>query len=269
MRMVWCLALVLLVNPAIANTSADSILSKVRDREDGRDYICDVKLKTYFKGGNTRIRESYMLQKDLEGKEISTIFFYAPADVRNVAFQTISYKENMDKNDDQRIYFPAFRKIRRISTEDKRGSFMGSMFSYIDLDKVRVSDYKSRLISEEIFDKRPVWIIERIPESQDVINKTGYYKSKVWVDRERMIILRQQYFDAKGVIFKEQVSTDVKKVQDIWTVMTSEMLNHDNGTRSEMIFSNMKYNVGIGNKYFTRRALKTGYSKSDISQLRQ
>jgi hypothetical protein len=89
------------------------------------------------------------------------------------------------------MYLPAFRKVRRISGQDKRGAFMGATYAILILDKLRVKDYHSTLEGEEKVNGRDSWKIERIPVSQDVINKNGYNRTLLWVDKERDIVLKQ------------------------------------------------------------------------------
>ncbi len=251
--------------PLWAEPTADKILTQVRDRDDGYSYITDVKLKLISSKNTVRERSMHMLQKDMANKEErAAMYFYAPADVRDVGFLVSNHAEHTGKASDQWMYFPAFRKIRRIGSNDKRGSFMGSTFAYVDLDKVNVSDYNSTLTGEEKLLGRMTWVIERIPASQDVINKTGYHKTKVWVDKKRHIILQQQYFNAKDILFKQQQSVEVEKIQDIWTIMRSVMNNVELNKSSEMIFSKVKYNVELDDKNLSQRNLKKGLRASVI-----
>lgn len=251
--------------PLFAKSTADKVLTQVRDRDDGFSYITDVQLKLISSKGEVRERSMHMLQKDMENKEErAAMYFYSPSDVRNVSFLISNHAEHTAKPSDQWMYFPAFRKIRRIGSNDKRGSFMGSTFAYVDLDKVNVSDYHSKIIGEKEVLGRMSWVIERIPTSQEVINKTGYHKTQVWVDKERDIIIQQQYFNAKDVLFKQQQSVEVEKIQGVWTIMRSVMNNIELNKSSEMIFSKLKYNVELDDKYLSQRNLKKGLRASVI-----
>ena len=253
-----------------ANPTADEILNGVRNRNDGSDYASNVTLNLIASDGDVRARKLYMLQKDTENNEEKMLmYFHSPADVRGVGFLMEIYPEVADKVDNQWMYFPAFRKIRRISANDKRGSFMGSTFSYADMDKIRVTDYQSTLIGEEMLFERPTWIIERIPVSQDVINKTGYHKTQVWIDKERHIELQQHYFNAKDILFKTQQSIQVSQIQGIWTIVKSVMKNTEKHKSSEMIFTNIKYNVDLDEQQISKRTLKRGLHTSDIPALIQ
>lgn len=249
-----------------ANTDdVTTILTKVRDRYDGKDYISDVTLKIYD-NNNYQEKKMYMFQKDYDNKEMTSLFFIAPADVRNVSFLIVNYNETLKKDDDQWMYLPAFRKIRRISGQDKRGSFMGSTFNYSDLDKIRINDFISVIVGEENIMGRNAWKIERSPVSQEIINKNGYNNTIIWVDKDTYLVIKQDYFDAKGVKFKELIVEDIQLQQNIWTIMRSKMKNIENGKFSEMLFNSIKYNVGLDDKYLSQNILKTGIKESDFSR---
>lgn len=251
---------------SLAQLSADSILQAVRDRNDGYSYSSEVTLRLIDSKKNIRERRFYMLQKDMDKIEERTLMtFNSPTDVRGISFLIVSYDEKLNKADDQWMYFPAFRKVRRLGSNDKRGSFMGSVFNYYDLDKVRVADYKNTLLGDDFIDGRPVWHIERSPIDQSIINKSGYYKIHIWVDKERYITLRQYYFNAKGIVFKKQQSFDVENVQGVWTITRSLAIDIEKNKQSEISFANTVYNIDVNAKKFTKRNLRRGIRSSDLS----
>ena len=251
-----------------ATLSADQILDKVRNRADGSDIYSEVKMVLTESNGSTRTRDLIFLEKDYGKDEKLTLYFTGPADVKSVALQAVNYDEAVDKEDEQWMYLPAFRQVRRISATDKRGSFMGSQFAYIDLDRLRVTDYTQKLEGEEKVMERDCYVIERIPGSEKIINKTGYYKTRVWVDKERFIVLKQTYFDARGVQFKQMTAKKLEKIQDIWTVTQSEMQDFVNQRSSTLIFNNSRYNTGLGDQLFQQNIMKTGVNSGNLPALR-
>lgn len=251
-----------------ATLSADQILDKVRNRPDGSDIYSEVKMVLTESNGSTRTRDLIFLEKDYGKDEKLTLYFTGPADVKSVALQAVNYDEAVDKEDEQWMYLPAFRQVRRISATDKRGSFMGSQFAYIDLDRLRVTDYTQKLEAEEKVMERDCYVIERIPASEKIINKTGYYKTRIWVDKERFIVLKQTYFDARGVQFKQMTAKKLEKIQDIWTVTQSEMQDFVNQRSSTLIFNNSRYNTGLGDQLFQQNIMKTGVNSGNLPALR-
>ena len=252
---------------AFASPEADQILEKVRDRYDGTDYISNVTLVTHSKNKLLSEKKMYMLQKDIADNELTLMSVQYPVDVRDVSFLMKTYKEQVQREDEQWMYLPAFRKVRRISPKDKRGAFMGSEFSYFDLDKLRVADFDSRLQGEEQVLSRPAWKIERTPVNQDVINKAGYYKVVLWVDKERDVILRQDYYDAKGILFKRQLAKQMEKIQDIWTITESTMDNFTENKKTRISYAETQYNLGLQDSLFRKGKLKRGVEHSDVSRL--
>jgi outer membrane lipoprotein-sorting protein len=253
-----------LAGTASANPDADGILKAVRDRPDGKDSYSESRLILDDPNGSKRERDLIYLQKDYDEDERLTLYFKSPSDVKGVGFQSANYNEATGKDDEQWLYLPAFRQVRRIATGDKRGSFMGSEYAYIDLDKLRVSDYKQTLKGSETIDGRDCWLIERIPANEDVITKTGYYKSVVWVDKERHIVLQQTYYNSADVLFKIMNVTKIEQIQGIWTVMESAMTDRVSGKRSTLQFSNVRYDVGLDDKLFQQRVLQTGVNAGNL-----
>jgi len=251
---------------AVADPDADSVLKAVRDRPDGKDIYSETRLFLLEPGGQARERDLIYLQKDYPGEDRLTLYFKSPSDVKGVGFQSANYDESAGKDDEQWLYFPAFRQVRRIAAGDKRGSFMGSEFAYIDLDKLRVTDYRQTVTGSENVNGRDCWVIERIPVSDDIITKTGYDKTVVWVDKERNLVLRQSYYNSAGVLFKMMDATRVEQIQGIWTVLESTMTDRLSGKKSTLQFNNVHYDVGLDDSMFQQRILQAGVHESDLPE---
>lgn len=269
-RLLSGLSLLLFITSAAsaASLTADQILEKVRNRPDGTDIYAEAKLVLTESDGSSRTRELLFLEKDYGGDEKLTLYFTGPSDVKGVALQSVNYDEAAAKEDDQWMYLPAFRQIRRIAATDKRGSFMGSQFSYIDLDKLRIGDYSQKLVGDETVLERSCHVIERTPASESVINRTGYYKTRVCVDKETFVVLKQNYYDARGVLFKEFAIKKLEKIQNIWTAVHSEMHDLVRQRSSALIFNNTRYNVGLSEALFQQNIMKTGVNNGNLPALR-
>lgn len=253
---------------AHASTEVDTLLQAVRDRADGKDIYSETRLVMAEPGAGVRQRELIYLQKDYPGEERLTLYFLQPGDVKGVGFQSVNYAEVSGKDDEQWIYLPAFRQVRRIATGDKRGSFMGSEYAYVDLDKLRVTDYTQKLIGSESLQGRDCYVIERIPVSDKIITKTGYYKTVLWVDKERKLVLKQTYYNAAGVLFKEMNVNRVERIQGIWTVMESVMTDRLSGKHSTLIFGNVRYDVNLTDQLFQQQVLRTGVHDGNLPSIR-
>jgi len=259
----------LLPCPAVGSApDPNTVLAMVRNRDDGKDIYSEVKMVITESSGSTRNRDLLFLQRDFGKDERVTIYFNGPADVKGVALQSVNYDEAQDQEDEQWMYLPAMRQTRRIAGNDKRGSFMGSQYAYVDLDKLRVRDFSQTYVGEETVLGRPCFILERVPAGDKIITKTGYYKTRLWVDKERFLVLRQTYFDAKGVLFKELIVHRVENVQGIWSVMDSEMRDLVNRRSSSLIFGKVRYNVGLDPSLFQTSILKMGIHHGNLPAVR-
>lgn len=254
---------------AHANISVDQILEQVRDRDDGHNSFSKTTLILQDDSGSERQRELIYLQKDQNKDSWMTLYFTGPSDVRGVGLQSVNYEETLNQNDDQWMYLPAFRQIRRIAADDKRGAFMGSQYAYIDLDRLRVSDYQNQQLADETWQNYDCYVVERTPINQDIINKTGYHKTVVWVDKATDIVVKQTYYDEKGVLFKTMEVTQMQQIQGIWTVMESKMTHHVKNKHSILRFSDVRYNVELDDNFFKQSILRRGINASNLPLLRQ
>ncbi len=219
---------------ALAAPNADDIIRQARDRNDGKSFMSQVSLILLDKQGNSRVREFSYLQKDYADSDKFTMYFSAPNDVRNVAFHIENPHEALNAEDSQWMYLPVSRQTRRISTTDKRGAFMGSDYSYADLDKIRAEDYRQTLVGEETLGGRECYVIERTPVSAQILAKTGYNQLKVWIDKQNKLVMRQDFFDVKGVMFKQMRTLRVETVDHIDSITLSETEDFIAGTRSQL-----------------------------------
>lgn len=251
---------------AAEGLSADEIMGQVRDRNDGKSFLSQVSLILHDKKGNTRVREFTYLQKDYADSDKFSMFFNTPNDVRGVAFHIENPHEVLAKEDSQWMYLPVSRQTRRISTTDKRGAFMGSDYSYADLDKIRVSDYRQTLQGEESVLGRDCHVIEREPVSPEVLTKTGYNKLKVWIDKQNQLVMRQDFYDVKGVLIKQMRTQEVATVDGVDSIMLSETEHFIDGTRSQMRFNQLQYNVDLDDRLFTQSAIRRGLKTGDVPE---
>ncbi len=248
--------------------AADRILEQVRDRPDGRDAYSNVSLLLTDADGGRRERHLVYLQKKYGRAERLTLLFTGPADVKGVGLQSLNHDEADGRPDEQWIYLPAFRQVRRIAANDKRGAFMGSQFAYVDLDRLRVSDYRQALAGQDQALDRDCHVIERLPASDEVVNRAGYHKLRAWVDKETHIILRQAYYDAGGLLFKQYDAKRLEKIQGIWTVVEGVMVDRVNKRSSTLSFSDVRYDLGLGDELFQQDILKTGIRHGNLPAFR-
>ena len=137
------LALVFSGAPTYALTAFE-IMQRVDERDDGDNMTARQEMILIDKNNNRRVREMALYAQD-DGRDTRRLmFFLAPPGVKNTGFLTYDY-DSGDKDDDQWLYLPALRKIKRIASSDKSAAFMGSDFSYADMTRRIISEWKFKI----------------------------------------------------------------------------------------------------------------------------
>jgi Outer membrane lipoprotein-sorting protein len=139
----------------------------------------------------------------------SWIAFEWPADVKGTQLLTWTHRKG---DDDQWLYLPSVKRVKRISSRNKSGSFMGSEFSYEDMGSQEVEKYTYKYLRDDTVDGRAAWVIERYP----VDPRSGYSKQIVWYDKEYMGPVRIDYFDRKQELLKTSIFDEYKKYDRWW-----------------------------------------------------
>ncbi len=200
--------------------------------------------------GQKSVRQLEM--KTLEGesgdKTIST--FLSPADVKGT--KTLTH-EHLERDDDQWLYLPALKRIKRIASSNKSGSFMGSEFSYEDIGNQNYKKFTyGDKVEEVMLDGELCYKGERTPKDKN----SGYTKQISWVAKDTFLLKRVDYYDRKSELLKTAIFSDYKKIDGVWRVGKIEMKNYQNDKSTVLIWKEDKVHAGLTEKEFKKRMLK-------------
>lgn len=149
-------------------------------------------------------------KKDVGGEDKSFIAYLSPADIKGTALLT--WKNN-DREDDQWLYIPALRKDQRIAGGEKKKYFMGTDFTYADLESESLSDFNYKCSEEKACGgKYTCFIIEATPKNSDIENRTGYSKRVLEVDTTKFVSRKVDFYNTKGELLKTLTNSRWKKV---------------------------------------------------------
>jgi len=214
------------------------------------DSISKMQMTLINARGQEKVRT--MSMKVLEGKDEdkSLMEFLTPADVKGTKF--LNY-EHVDKDDDQWLYLPALKRVKRIASKNKSGAFMGSEFAYEDLSAFNVKKYKYEGDAKEAeLDGVGVYVGESTPVSK----YSGYTKLISWVDKETFLVKKIEYYDRKRELLKTAYFKDYKKFGDVYRIGHITMKNIQNDKTTILIWSDEKIRNGLKAKDFHKRYLK-------------
>ena len=238
---------------------ARAIMEKVDARDDGKTLEQDMTMILIDKNGKKRTRNLHTYGKDFGADQYQIMFFKSPADVKNTSFLTYDY-DDAKKDDDQWLYLPALKKVKRIPSADKSGSFMGSDFSYFDMTDRDLLDYDYKLLKETKVRGKAAWMIEATPRTKKVRRESGYTKTIALVRKDNYVVVRAINFMRNG----KKKYMDMQKLHKqggVWLpdVMTMTTKKGKRTLHKTVLkFSNIKLNKAINNSMFTTRRLEKG-----------
>ena len=192
---------------------------------------------------------SKTLEVDGDGDKALSIFD-TPNDVKGTAF--LSYTHAV-KPDDQWLYLPALKRVKRISSNNKSGPFMGSEFAYEDLSSQEIEKYTYKFLRNEKLDGRDTFVIERFPQYEH----SGYTRMISWIDTEMYRPLKIEFYDRKEALFKTLTFHDYQQYAGkFWRPGRMSMVNHLNNKSTELFWKNYQFNTGLNDRDFDQNTLK-------------
>jgi len=181
----------------------------------------------------------------------SLIIFDSPRDIKGTAFLSYTHVKGQD---DQWIYLPALKRVKRIASNNKSGPFMGSEFAYEDISSQEVEKYTYKYLKDDTLNGADCFVVERIPADKN----SGYTKQIVWIDKAKYIPEKLEYYDRKGSLLKTLTLHDYKQYLDkFWRADRMEMVNHQTGKSTTLLFSEYKFKTGLSEKDFNQNVLKS------------
>ena len=200
------------------------------------------------------------MSKDFGEDDYSIMFFLSPADVKDTGFLTYDYDDS-DRDDDQWLYLPALKKVKRIASSDKSGSFMGSDFTYADMTERKLDNYDYTLMKETTVGDVPVWQVEAIPNNPKEIEETGYTKSVSFIRKDNYVVIRSVSWVKKGKRLKYLDVKKLEQIDGIWVPTEMHMTTKRGKAtlhKTVLIFNNVRFNQGHEDDLFSTRQLEKG-----------
>ncbi len=214
------------------------------------DTTADMEMLLQNRHGDTSSRKMSMksLEVDDDGDK-SLISFDFPRDVKGTSFLSFTHKVGQD---DQWLYLPALKRVKRISSNNKSGPFVGSEFAYEDLSSQEVEKYTYKYIEDTEVDGVEHWLIERYPEDP----KSGYTRQLVWIDKGRHIVTKMDFYDRKNSLLKTLEFEGYQQyLEKYWRADRMVMTNHQTGKKTDLVWSNYVFKNGYTDRDFDQRTL--------------
>ncbi len=179
------------------------------------------------------------------------IVFETPKVIKGTAL--LSYGHKLEP-DDQWLYLPAVKRVKKIASRNKSGPFLGSEFAFEDLASQEVEKYRYRYVGEEVLDGVECHVVERYPNDPF----SGYTRQIVWLDKAELRIIKVHYFDRKQSHSKTLVLDDYRRYDGrFWKPGRMVMENLQSGKSTELIWGDYAFGVGlVEERDFSTNSLK-------------
>lgn len=244
-----------LIDPALApDAKGRAIAEEVIRREDGYgDTVVEVEMTLGNIEGQERTRKlTWMTLENNEpgAGDRSLTIFHEPRDIAGTAF--LSHTKIGD-DDDQWLYLPSLKRVKRIAAANKSSAFVGSEFAYEDLLSDEVERFEYLWLRNDDCDGEQCFVIERRPRYGD----SGYLRQHVWIDQAEFRPQRIDYFDLRDRLLKTLTFHDYRLYLDrFWRAQEMRMENHQSGKFTVLRFGEFRFQTGLTERDFDPSALR-------------
>ena len=247
-----CLCLSSVAHGASPEETGLQIARDARERDDGfGNFTASQAMVLRNKQGKESRRQLRVKVLEVADDGNRTLFvFDRPRDVKGTAFLIHAHKQEAD---DQWLYLPALKRVKRISSSNRSGSFMGSEFSYEDLGAQEIEKFSYRHLRDEPCGELTCSVTEQVPTDR----KSGYRRQLVWRDRDELRLWKVEYFDRKDSHLKTLTLDKFERYLDrYWRASEMTMVNHLTGKSTVMHWSDFQFRTDLNERDFTKTGLK-------------
>ena len=215
------------------------------------DMTSDMVMTLKNANGDVSIRKMRSKNLEVEGDgDKGLTIFDEPADIKGTAF--LSFTHILDA-DDQWLYLPALKRVKRISSKNKSGPFMGSEFAFEDLSSREVAKFTYLYLRDEVINDEDVFVVESKPNYK----YSGYTRLIAWISKEKYQPLKIEYYDRKNTLLKTTTATGYQQYMDkYWRPVSLNTVNHQTKKETRLDFSNYEFQKGLSDRDFNKSSLK-------------
>jgi hypothetical protein len=243
--------------PEPGTETADWIARQVDERDSGKDSRLEMSMTLFDRQGRTRERRLTVttLRASAARGDRVLVRFEAPNDIKGTG---LLVWEHPTAEDERFLYLPALGRVRRIAGTEKQESFVGSDFSYEDIGGRELDEYQYALVERDAAwtspsgDTFPAWRLE----SRSKDTQALYPRVISLIRKDNFVVVSAEIFNRRNEREKRFDVRDLRQVDGIWTAMALSVSNDLQRTRTDLLVTSARYNVGLNESGFTRRELE-------------
>jgi outer membrane lipoprotein-sorting protein len=179
----------------------------------------------------------------------SLVLFDTPRDIEGTAL--LSHARILEP-DDQWLFLPALKRVKRIASSNKSGPFVGSEFAFEDFTAIELNKFDYRYLGTEACGALQCDVLERLPKYEN----SGYSKQVSYVDRQVFQIRKVEFYDRRGDLLKVLELDDYRQYDNgVWRAHRLTMENLQTNKRTDLVYQDYAFDVGISDRDFVKGRL--------------
>jgi hypothetical protein len=207
--------------------------------------------------GQQRVRTIEGWSKEItDDEEYRFSRFLEPSDVRDTTL--LSYDYTL-KDDDTWLYLPALKKVKRILSSNKKDYFMGSDFTYEDMENIDLVNWDYTLKGQEKAGGVDCYVVEAVPNNDTKREESGYSKTVAWVGKDDFLMRKVEYYDKKGRLSKRLTLEDIRPTSSEDPRPRAHKLTMENFItkhKTELDLKKLELDVAVDDDVFSQRNMR-------------
>lgn len=242
---------------AAAKTKGREITAESIRRDTGfGDTLSQMNMTLMSDGGevnNRTLRMSVLEGASDKAGDKSIIFFETPVDVQGTVLLTHT---QILTPDDQWIFIPSISRVKRISSTNKSGPFLGSEFAYEDLTAQELGKYDYQWLRDEACPAPDAalqcYVVQRVP----LYENSGYKRQIAWIDASEFQFRKIEFYNREDRLLKTLALTNYARHDKFWRPNDMLMTNHQNGRSTRLHVNSIRFKSGLTESDFTEQSIE-------------
>jgi predicted RND superfamily exporter protein len=245
------------IAPALDGTA---VATRIAERAEGQASQRVLDIVITDRRGKTRKRSALVLKLNNDDGRITRFTYLAPKSVKEVTF--LSHDRSLATDNDERwLYLPATRKVRRIPASDRGDYFLGTDFTYEDIQsefKLSLYDYNFELDDTQMSDGRTIYTLSGTPKTAAIAAELGYGGFRAQVNGDSWLFDWVEFLDVGGEPLKTVTIHKSDSFDGIWCATDIEVINHQTAHETRFIYQKVEYTQALPAQLFDANTLSRG-----------
>jgi predicted RND superfamily exporter protein len=245
---------------AEAELDGTGVATRIAEREEGDASRRVLNIVITDRRGKTRERSALVLKSNDGDARVTRFTYLSPKSVNEVTFLSHDYLA-ANESDDRWLYLPATRKVRRIPATDRGDYFLGTDFTYEDIQsefKLALSDYDFVLDEQRQTDEGPVYLISGTPKTEAIARELGYGGFRAEVDGSNWLFNWVEFLDLDRELLKTVTVHSAAEFDGIWCATDIEVVNHQTAHETRFLYEEVEYTAALPGEVFDAATLNRG-----------